>query len=489
MSPLPGIPSQPKPPMPAPKKKTSIRTVPKPAQKQFLDRLKKLRTEPLAVLPTCVGTEPKIIAKARQRLTKMEGSKPGFMDKRDKQIVGAVAQAWSVADWKEAPRMLDAKVGGQRKFYVQRGHVERAINLGIQNYDHAPSLLMAYRSMAKSDNLHFFAQPQLWCTGNRPAPPEEWIAALAERASITLESVDDGWACGHDAAQVVLGFRDGPSIRVCGRCGKKGGQFHRILASRYAGPRQRQPLRVQIRAPDGQLLKPEAEPVAKYRAGIHSEEDLIKDTLAGWSPEGTVWMLGGNIHRNLESWLDELGAQPWERTALAAMAPDGFDKDAQSVSQVLEALSHRLDDGVKAVLPDTTGAWLGSHRQMAIRDILRAADHEATRREATANMPAQAWGPIGTFLDAMARTNKADGRTATIASLRKAADEGSIPALHLWLALQGIGGDTSLAARIGDHTEDGGPLIPLAQAVFTSEGEAYTAALADYLRQTGTGEA
>ncbi len=260
---------------PKKKQKTSIRTAAGTAQRALGDRLKALRSDPYRVLPECPHGEPKVISKIHAGIDKLHAGKVGFFLKRDKGVVGAVLSSIELADQESFPRLIDHKVGGTRRFFIQRGHVPRSYMLGVQNHDDARTLLMAYRPIAKEQKLHFFAEPGIVCTGAEAIPPESWIEALATRAGLSFASFDEGWTCGHeDRGQVRLGFGPKRGIHICGPCGKKSGNIHSLIRSAYAGPKERQPLEVSIVV---NAVEKEAHPdkVAAYRGGVIDEKALV----------------------------------------------------------------------------------------------------------------------------------------------------------------------------------------------------------------------
>ncbi len=260
---------------PQKKQKTSIRTAAGTAQRSFSERLKALRADPLRVLPDCPNGEPKAIAKIHAGLDKIVTGKVGFLLKRDKGIVGAVLSSIELADQEAFPRLIDHKVGGTRRFFIQRGHVPRSCLLGVQNHDDARTLLMAYRPLAKSDKLHFFADPGITCTGTDAQPPQAWIDALANRAGFKLETTAEGWTCGHeDKGQVRLGFGDLRGIHICGACGKKTGNLHSLIRTCYAGPKERQPVEVSV-VVEGVEGAAHPDKIAAYRGGVIDEKALV----------------------------------------------------------------------------------------------------------------------------------------------------------------------------------------------------------------------
>lgn len=254
------------------KKRTSIRTAAGVAQEKFLDRVREAVQDPLAMLPTCSGPEPKAIAKTRAGLERAIAGKPNFFDKRDKGVVGAIYQSKAIAQLEAVPRLLDTKIGGKRRFFLQRGHVSRAAMLGVHNHDEPRALLMAYRDMAKKEGLHFFACPGLVCSGKTPTPPDGWVEALAAEAGLEATKTDDGWRLGPAGDAVRLRLRGGPAIDVA--AGRRADSIHKTLTTRYAGPRQRHPVEVSVIV-DGVEKDADREALAGYRGGIQDEKGVV----------------------------------------------------------------------------------------------------------------------------------------------------------------------------------------------------------------------
>ncbi len=250
------------------KRRTSIRTAAGVAQELFLERMRALADDPHRVLPECPDGEPKPIMKIRAGLDKLAAGKIGFFAKRDKGIVGAVANSLPLAKLEAMPRMLDTKIAGKRRFFVQRGHVVRSCMLGVQNHDEPRALLTAYRPMAKEQGLHFFASDRVVCL-ETPIPPTDWIERVAKEAEREWTAVDGGWRLGPEGPAVRLQFRGGAFIDVA----PKGPNVHGILTQRYAGPKLRHPVAITL-IDDGEH-EPDREAVAAYRAGVMDEHRLL----------------------------------------------------------------------------------------------------------------------------------------------------------------------------------------------------------------------
>lgn len=250
------------------KKRTQIRTASGTLQDRLFQKIETLLDDPLVILPTC-EVDPKPIAKARARLEKLKTTrKPGFFDKKDKGLVGAIANAYPILDQDAIPRVADFKVGGKRRFYLQRGQVKRGVTIGVQNYDDPIVLMLAYADMAKQEKLHFFAGAQLWCTGNVPTVPSEWLPTI--NADLVEES--PGIYGVPAKERVVIQFYEGDQLRLPV---KKGNNWHSAVALCYKGPRQRQPFDVAIER-DGVLYKPDREVLAGYRGGIRDDKALAR---------------------------------------------------------------------------------------------------------------------------------------------------------------------------------------------------------------------
>ena len=183
-----------------------------------------------------------------------------------------------LAEWEAVPRMMDAKIAGQRRFYVQRGQVTRACSLGVQNFDHPRVLVLAYATMAQRHGLHFFAaRDGVVCTGKAATPPPTWFEAVGSDA-VSLSQESAGLhGCGHaDRARVLLGLADGPTVACCAPCAGRLEGLHRRMRERHVGPHQKRPFTIQVRKADGQVKEPSREALARYRAGIASEADIIR---------------------------------------------------------------------------------------------------------------------------------------------------------------------------------------------------------------------
>ncbi len=254
------------------KKRTSIRTAAGVAQDKFLERVREAVQDPLKLLPSCTGPEPKAIAKVRAGLERAAHGKIGFFDKRDKGVVGAVYQSQAIAELESVPRLLDTKIGGKRRFFLQRGHVNRAAMLGVHNHDEPRALLMAYRVMAKAEGLHFFAGTNLVCTGSKPQPPAEWVDVLASEVGLSVAKTDDGWRLGPEGDAVRLRFRDGPAIDV--HAARRPESVHKVLTTRYAGPRQRHPVEISVII-GGVEKEANRDAMAAYRGGIQDEKAVV----------------------------------------------------------------------------------------------------------------------------------------------------------------------------------------------------------------------
>lgn len=482
------------------RRRTSIRTAAGTTQKQYLQRLRALRDDPTKVVPEPVGEEPKPLRRIRRRLERMQHKPPTFLDRRDKGVVGAVAQAIPMAEAESVPRILDHKMAGGRKFYTVRGHATRACAIGVQNHDDPRALLLAYREMAKEEGLHFFAVPRLWCSGPQGRPPQEWVDALARKADITLASAPDGWSCPHtDEARLRLTFQDGPSIAVCGRCGKRAGNLHGLVTERYAGPSQRRPVEVDVLLPGGAVAGPESKSVAAYRAKVKEEKALITEAAARWRKKTRAtpgdaprFILGQTDHgADQEAFLDALDPQPWERTALAAMTEEGHSSDAGSVSELLDAIPERLPLGVDAILGSAEGPrFVQEHAREAPRDILRDAHAEAEARKRLADLPDLApAGPVGRWLHETVRAVRRDGKQSGVRRIQDAIDAGSVGEQHLFAVLSALGGDVATEARIGaDARAAGASLADAVKPLLDATGDDYRDALRRYLEDAGTGE-
>ncbi len=269
--------------MPRRRQKSGLRTAAGALQEQFLERLGRLAEDPLQALARSLGDEPRPLARLRRQLATLKEGKVPLAARFDAHVLGAVYRALLLSTWDAVPRLMDAKVAGQRRFYLQRGQVARICSLGVQNFDQPRVLLLAYATMAKRHHLHFFALPDgVVCTGKAATPPPEWFANVGGEAVALASEALDQYGCGHpDRDRVVLQLEGGPSMACCAPCGQRlEGRLHGRVRERYLGPRQKKPVEIQVRRADGgATLEPTREAMARYRAGIATEADVIRSAL------------------------------------------------------------------------------------------------------------------------------------------------------------------------------------------------------------------
>ncbi|MEK6975431.1 MAG: hypothetical protein AABY18_03715 [Candidatus Thermoplasmatota archaeon] len=265
--------------MPQRRRKSGLRTAAGSLQEQFLDRMQALADDPTVVLARSVGPEPRPLAKLRRGLEALKAGRTPLAARFDAHVLGATYRAMKLAEWEAVPRLMDAKIAGQRRFYIQRGQVVRACSLGVQNFDHPRVLLLAYASMAQRHKLHFFALPDgVVCTGKAATPPPEWFSNVGGENVALAPEGEGAYGCGHrDRDRVLLGLQDGPSLAVCGPCGQRAEGMHRRLRERYIGPQQKKPVTLHVQKADGgAVAEPPREAMARYRAGIATEADVIR---------------------------------------------------------------------------------------------------------------------------------------------------------------------------------------------------------------------
>src|SRR5688572_30036185 len=231
--------------MPQMRRRSGLRTASGTLQEAFLERVRAVRDDPTIVLPEVVGEDPKEIARLRAGLLKAKEGSLGFFAKRDKGVLGAAWACRSLASKESAPRLLDARVDGDKRFYWPVGHIAKPACLGVQNWDDPTTLLMAYQGMAE-EGLHFFAGPDLWCTGHEATLLPEWIEGLAARLETELVADGRDARCLHPERSALAHVLPGPSatargpeIRLCPSCCQK--ETAPALAARVRNPGGRRP--------------------------------------------------------------------------------------------------------------------------------------------------------------------------------------------------------------------------------------------------------
>lgn len=481
--------------MPEMRRRSGLRTASGNLQEAFLERVRAVRDDPTIVLPQAVGDEPKDLARLRAGLAKVKSGKLGFLGRRDKGVLGAAWACRALADKDSAPRLLDMRIDGERRFFWPVGHIRKPACLGVQNWDEPTALLVAYDEMAEG-GLHFFAGDDLWCTGAAAVLLPEWVAGLAARLDLTLEMDDGNARCPHAAERAALthvlpgpaaGAR-GPEVRLCSDC--LPAETAQALATRIRNPGGRRPYALEVALPDGtrQPVAPDAD--AYYRVGKTAGSDLVHKALAGW--HATLhgrFAVGDRLFASQDAFLDHVEAPAWMRPALAAMTAGGHAGPPMSLADLLARHRERLSDGIRALGADPAAvAARGSNADDGA--LLRIAHEQAERDAKTADLPplTPAAGPLASWIDGFVRSRRTAGEAVALAKVRREAARLQHKS-HVAAFLAAAGADPAMGTGFSFDTKEAGlTLAPLAKQVLEASGPAYSAALRRYLEQSGSGE-
>jgi hypothetical protein len=476
--------------MPQMRRRSGLRTASGNLQEAFLERVRAVRDDPLVVLPTLVGDEPKELAKLRLGLEKAKAANLGFFARRDKGILGAAWACRALADKDAAPRLLDTRIDGDRRFYWPVGHIAKPACLGVQNWDEPTTLLVAYQALADG-GLHFFAGADLWCTGRQAVLVPDWIDSLGARLEVALVADGPDARCEHPEraalAHVLPGEPRGPEIRLCPDCLPK--ETPQALASRIRNPGGRRPFTLEVTFPDGTRRPVGADADAFYRVGRSSGSDLVAAEVAAWHKGlSGRFAIGDRLYASQDEFLDAVEAPPWMRPALRAMTAPGHAGPPMSLADLLVRHRERLADGLRALGADPARvADRGANADEGA--LLRLAHEQADRDAKTADLPASgAVGPIGQWIDGFVRMRRTDGETVCLQKVRREAPRLQHKA-HVAAFIAATGADPAVGTGFSfDQKEAGLHMAPLAKRVLEATGPAYVDALRAYLEQSGSGE-
>jgi hypothetical protein len=479
--------------MPQMRRRSGLRTASGNLQEAFKERVRAVRDDPLLVLPEVVGDEPRELARLREGLESAKAGRLGFFARRDKGVLGAAWACRRISERESIPHLLDLRVDGQRRFFLPAGHVSKQACVAVQNWDDPLALLLGYGPFAEA-GLHFFAGPDLWCTGRRPLLLPEWVEALGARLEVALEMDGPSARCAHpDRAALahVIGAGDGGGrveVRLCAACCVPGaGQ---VLASRMATPGGRRPYALAVVLPDGTRREPRAEADAFYRVGRAKGAELVEAEVAAWHAGlgAGRFAIGDRLFPGQDAFLDAVEAPAWMRPALAAMTRGGHAAPPMTLADLLARHRDRLADGIRALGAEPADlAAKGENADEAA--LLRMAHESALRAAKTADLPAVApSGRIGAWIDSFVRLRRLEGEPAAVARVRREAAR--LPdKVHVAAFLAACGADPSVGTGFSrDQVEAGHSLAPLAKKVLEATGPAYAEALRAYLVESGSGE-
>lgn len=478
--------------MPQMRRRSGLRTASGNLQEAFLERVRAVRDDPTLVLPQVVGEEPKEIARLRDGLEKARDGRLGFFARRDKGVLGAAWACRKLAAKDSAPRLLDLRIDGERRFFWPTGHVRKPACLGVQNWDEPVALLAAYDTLGE-EGLFFFAGDELYCTGRRAVLLPEWVEALARRLDLALELEGDSLArCPHakDRAALahVLPGEPRAEVRLCSSCLPEG--TGTALATRMRNPGGRRPYALEVALPDGTRQEVAAEADAFYRVGKRDGAGVVQGAVAQWHAglHGR-FAIGDRLCATQDAFLDELEAPAWMRPALAAMTAPGHAGPPMSLADLLARHRDRLADGIRALGADPA---VVAERGRNADDgaLLRIAHEQAGRDAKTADLPAlpAGAGPLAEWIDGFVRARRTDGEPVALARVRREAARLQHKA-HVAAFIAACGADPAMGTGYSFDTKEAGlGLAPLAKAVLEASGPAYLDALRGYLERSGSGE-
>lgn len=475
--------------MPQMRRRSAVRTAAGNVQEAFLERVRAVRDDPLLVFPDLAGDGggAREMAKLREALESAKDGKLGFFARRDKGLVGAVWACRELAGREGAPRLLDARIDGNRRFFLPVGHIERTACLGVQNWDDPLALLQAYQPFAEG-GLFFFAGPDLWCTGKQPTLVPEWVEGLGARLEVALEMDGASARCEHpDRASLAHVLAGGVEVRLCAACCAP--ETAAVLSSRLATPGGRRPYALAVVLPDGTRREVGRDADAFYRVGKAKGADLVQDSLAGWHTGlAGRYAIGDRLFASQDAFLDAVEAPAWMRPALAAMTKAGHAAPAMSLADLLARHRDRLADGIRALGADPAAvAARGANADEGA--LLRLAHESAERAAKTADLPEPVGaGRIGAWIDGFVRLRRVEGDSTAVARTRREA--ALLPhKAHVAAFLVACGADASVGTGFTrDQVEAGQSLAPLAKKVLETTGPSYLEALRGYLVETGSGE-
>lgn len=488
--------------MPQMRRRSGLRTAAGNLQDAFLERVRAVRDDPLILLPSIPdgAEEPREIGAIRAGLEKVKAGRLGFFARRDKGVLGAAWACRALAEKDSAPRLMDMRVEGDRRFFWPVGHVAKPACMGVQNFDDPLALMQAYKREADA-GLFFFAGPDLWCTGRSPRLLPEWVAALGERLEVDVELDGDGRGvhCAHpDRAALahVLPAGDadrpaaaggGPTIRLCAACCGPG--TAQAIGTRLLTPGGRRLYALEVALPDGtrQPVAPEAD--ALYRVARKTGADILSDAVAAWQKglQGR-FAIGDRLYATQDEFLDQLEAPAWMRPALAAMTKPGHAAPPMSLADLLLRHRERLSDGIGALGADPQAvAERGGNAEEGA--LLRIAHEQAERRAKTADLPAvRPSGSLGRWIDGFVRSRRTDGEVVALQKVRREAARLQDKA-HVAAFIAAAGSDPSVGTGFSFDTKEAGlGLAPQAKRVLDATGPDYVVALREYLEQSGSGE-
>lgn len=494
--------------------RSGIRVATGRQENRIRDIGRRLRDDPLMVLPDCRGGCRRCSFKGiRKKLKKLQGGNEKtlkkYAAKKDffsKDLAAAVAATMLLADADDIPYLAAKNINGSTYVYAKRGDADEQKLLAVQNYDDPHLRLLAVVDIAQKKDLYLYSHGDgMTCREKDPTPPDAFVSFALQRLGL-----DEG-GCGHDD-ELSLTIEWKPAdvtLRICERCATDRNTVAALTRYFYA-PDIDEIFSVHV---DGSVVECSngcsdcpIETVDRsldddpYLAGQMSDASFIENwrKKVRWNIEGLdrpVFVLDQICFgSDVDAAVEHLNPKEWEEQALRLLLEQATQPllldDATPNAVIAEYWDSHAGEVVKEIAGREGLRILRSSRSTDTpAEILERVHDAARRQQALAALPSYDSLPeLASFADGIARAYRSGGAGEATKAIQQADMDFKHKAVAYAFLLAMDKGAGEQWKYSDQEREFGEHLADHAEQLLTAEGDAYSEALQATLKATGSTE-
>jgi hypothetical protein len=434
-----------------------VRITAKQVEKKLVATARRLREDPLSVVPECQGSCRSCpFDKLKKTLAKLTDE--AYVEKmaRKKGFVAAVAATMQLAGQK-VPYAAFLKIGDENVYFAKRGKVQDELLVGIQNWEKPNLRMLAYANLAKKMKVNLFSLPdRIVCAD---APPAPFLSFLKKTFS-----------CAADEYLSVV-WRE-TELRCCGAknsLAEMKTYFHypKFTDEITVTPRVRLPECLSD-CPDCPVTAAQDETldIRHYLDGEMTDLQFLENYRKNlsWNLEKRPVFIADNrcFDHNVEAFIEALQPKDWER----------------------EAVREIVTCERKAIIIEQTSATKLLETYGVNVQKLREEYLEQQKRERLTKLPDVTGDERTRFVDGLARVHRVGGRDGVVQELKEKNLSFKEKAVaYAFLVAMRVEGEEwkygPMEREFGEH------LAPQVARLLAAEGEEYRNVLTDLVRELG----
>jgi len=502
------------------KVRTFARTATKSQEKNLIENAKKLRENPLLILPKCMDPHcEKYFSKLQNRLERVQQFKDDSnkLEKiaNRKGLEGAYAGTLSLAISEKAPYLGVIKFPTGDITYAQRGKADKEKLIALQHFDDPVLRILGVKDLALRKRLYIYSwDKEFVSTGKEPHPPKEFISFIVRK--LNLRQKEKIVFCDHLEPKKIeqkefdkefylrILWKSGKiTIGICENCAKAQKNTLFDISKYMLVPNLSQDFDIDVIA---QVVKYENEKkqsttqfIEEYLNGSLTDQQFIfknikdqKQSLKQ-SEEKVLVLDGVSYGTNVQAFIDKLQPKKYERPALEFML-EHLDEPVvvtdASPNKILEMYWKKFGEKfIKTVIDDKEMAKSFFHLDDIPSNITKMVYEYKERQKVLAQLPQfKALPKLARFADDVARTYKTFGPKKAINEIKKHPDspKGRSLAYAFLLALDK--GKDSKWKYSKEELEYGEFLKQYAKQLLNEEPKRYRDSLQQLLSASGSSE-